>query len=657
MWLVVAAGLIVFPIGLHLLIGERPIGDIGPRALLDTAFALALAAVVLLIAVGLGQRILRLNAAGWSLLDRTVWAAPIGLGFLAYGVLALGLIGWLQPGTLGLWLVIAGGWTRREWLSWLGEVRPALSRVPLAWCSSSRARRLFVLAAVLIFALALLQALTPPYDYDGLMYHLQGPRLFLQASRITVLPDNWQANGPATLDTLFILGLAFGSDTFAKLMHLTCGILLVLGVFGFGQRYIRPNGGWFAAAILLSIPIFSMWASWAYADMAWALFEFLGLYALIVWRDQRQRRWLFIGGAFLGLALGSKYLALGTTALLGLWVIWHSRRDGAKALLLNGARFGGTAVLVGSPWYLKNWLLAGNPLYPFIFGGVGWDRMRLDWLLAFLYSFGNGHMLADYVRLPWDLYMQRANFTGFMGGIEWPSLLFPFAALYVFMRHNIQLNTVSTVVVFQLILWAVGSHQTRFLLPVFPGLSLLAAAVLMRLLATRYVRRWAQVLMIGFGAAFVGSTLLIVLLFFLSSRPWLVISGAESRDAFLRRMSGSYATLQFIQHQLDPQVRVLLMWDGRGYYCDARCLPDTAQSQWTQLVEAVADPAELAALLRGRGITQLLYSPGDAQYIAQRDQTGRHQHAIDFFQQQFRPACTRVLYEDEFSKLYELTCR
>ena len=173
---------------------------------------------------------------------------------------------------------------------------------------------------------------------------------------------------------LYMFGLRFGSDTLAKLLHMSFAILLVLATFAFGRRFLGREAGWISAAILVAIPIFPIWASWAYADMAWALYEFLSLYALIVWIMTHRREWLVISGLAMGFALGSKYLALGSAGVLGLVVIWVSRRQGLKLIIQNAAVFGGIALMVGSPWYLKNWLLAGNPVYPLYFGG--WRGLR-----------------------------------------------------------------------------------------------------------------------------------------------------------------------------------------------------------------------------------------------------------------------------------------
>src|SRR5262249_36287380 len=104
---------------------------------------------------------------------------------------------------------------------------------------------------------------------------------------IVLLPEVWQANGPATLNMLYLIGLGLHSDVSAKLLHLSYGILLGLATFAAGKRYVGPNGGWLAVAILLGMPILPFWASWAYTDMAWALYEFLALYVFILWVENR----------------------------------------------------------------------------------------------------------------------------------------------------------------------------------------------------------------------------------------------------------------------------------------------------------------------------------------------------------------------------------
>ena len=51
------------------------------------------------------------------------------------------------------------------------------------------------------------------------MYHLQAPRLFLEAGRLTPLPEIWQANGPLTIELLYGAALGLQSEPTARLLH------------------------------------------------------------------------------------------------------------------------------------------------------------------------------------------------------------------------------------------------------------------------------------------------------------------------------------------------------------------------------------------------------------------------------------------------------
>jgi hypothetical protein len=656
-WSTVVVVLVVLLGGVRWLFPERPMTYVGPRALLDAGFSLGLLGLILLIAGGLGRKVQRwLKLDGLTRLERTVFGLSAGLGVLAYGVLALGLVGLLRPRAILLWLVLAGVWSWREWTEileglpdWLAQQFHALQRSRLdgkAW----------LMSAGLIAVLTLLQALTPPWDYDGLMYHLQGPRFFLEAGRIVLLPDIWQANGPLTIEMLFAVGLAFDSDTFAKLMHLACTVLLVLATFAFGRRYLRPTGEWTAAAILVGIPIFPVWASLAYADMAWALYEFLALYALTLGMEDDRCRWPALSGAMMGLALGSKYLALGGAAVLGLWLLWQSRAQGWKAVLVRGVLFGGTALLVGSPWYIKNWLIGGNPVYPLFLGGTGWTADRMHWHTVYHHSFGTGHSVWDYLLLPWNLYAQHTRFGTFMGSAEILSPLFPLALLYPRTHRSRAMDGLAVVTLVRFAVWSLGSQQTRFLLPIFPTLSLLTSGVFTDLTARFAFRRWGRILQTGLTGGIVVATLLYSLLLFAKVQPLEVVSGGESKDTFLRRTVNDYPALQFVRDGLPPQARVLMMWDGSAYYCDERCLPDAENSRWTRLTLTSPSVSSAAASLRAMGVTHLLFSVGDADFMLQHDPTGQHRRAAEFFLQEFRPLCTKEIYRDEWVQLYELTC-
>lgn len=628
----------------------------GIRALSDSFFALGLLALILLLGGGVGLKIIRwLRVLPLSYLETIIFVVPIGLGVFSYGILALGLLGLLEAQYFILWFVILFVWSSREWwelaLTGTNKLREAFR----TFKRINFGKKLLLLAFVLIFTLTMFQALTPPWDYDGLMYHLQGPRLFLDSGKILPLPDTWGANGPFTIEMLYMFGLRFGSDTFAKLLHMSFAILLVIATFSFGRRFLGKEAGWISAAILVAIPIFPIWASWAYADMAWALYEFLSLYAFIVWILTRRREWLVISGLAMGFALGSKYLALGSAGVLGLVVIWVSRRQGLKLIIQNAAVFGGIALLVGSPWYLKNWLLAGNPVYPLYFGGLAWPAERVSLLMSYLNSFGTGHKVSDYLLLPINIYAQYRRFSTVLGDIELPSLLFPFLLVYPFVRHKKVCNILAVIVLLRLVIWAIGSQQVRFLLPIFPGLSLLTASTILGI-GDRFNGKQSERI---FQGGLIGAVMLITLIFstiFFIAGPLGVILGKEPKVGFLYRRIPNFTVLSHIQQQLAPDDRVLFMWDGQGYYCDDRCLPDTEQSRWTYFVKASNyNIPTLVTRLQDAGITHLLFS-NDRDFILEHDPKHQNYQAASFFLQEFRDQCAALIYSDDWNSLYEISC-
>jgi hypothetical protein len=207
------------------------------------------------------------------------------------------------------------------------------------------------------------------------------------------------------------------------------------------------------------------------------------------------------------------------------------------------------------------------------------------------------------------------------------------------------------------VVWAIGVQQIRYLLPLFPALCLLTSHVLIDLVDR--MKQWAslgRILSLGLVFGMVASTLTYSILFFAMVSPLKVILGIESKEAFLDRMLPLFEVTQFIETRLPEQARVMMLWDGRGFYCDQRCLPDFMQSQWTYLVSTGHDVETIALKMKDQGVSSLLYSQQDMNFISQHDVSGKHLEAARFLVKEFIPACTRQIYKDDYYELLELTC-
>ena len=637
----------------RLFLPERSLQAGGPRAIADAVFAIGLLVMVLCTARGLGRLTLRRLAVGEvDPLFGVVLAIAIGLGLIAYGVLALGLVGLLNPWAIFGWIAATAAVAWRETVtrggSWGDPLQPFRHLSPGLKAALG--------AAIAVLVLSLVQALTPVWDYDGLMYHLQGPALFLRAGRLMLLPDLWQANGPLSAEMLYLVGLAAGSEIFSKVFHLAIASLLVLATFAVARRHLRDRPGWLAGGILLGIPILPVWGSLAYTDMAWALFEFLAVAAYLEWRTSPRRCWLLASGAMLGMALGSKYTGLALLPVLLLAVLADPRAGRGLERIRPAFWLAGIALIVAFPWYGKNLLWAGNAVFPFVLGGPGWSSERLHMLMAYLQSFGTGRTMADSLSLPIMLFTQRAAFGTFMSRIDIPSPLFLIAVAFPFLRKDHPFRPLGWILLLRFALWAVGTQQTRFLLPLYPVLSLLSAAVLEGWIAHPGAPRWRQVAVTGVVSGMVAVTLAYQAIYFASARPLSVVVGTESKDAFLERSVYDYAALRHVRENLGAGDLVLMAWDGQGYYCDERCLPDAEQSQWAQLVAEAGTPQAVTETLRDRGVTHLLVDLEGMAFLLQHDPTGLHAAAADFLQE-YAPACLDAEFESEKAVVYRLDCR
>jgi hypothetical protein len=427
-------------------------------------------------------------------------------------------------------------------------------------------------------------------------------------------------------------------------------------VFAVARRHVGDRAAWIAGGILLGVPIFPVWGSLAYADMVWALFEFLAIAAYLEWRAAPRLGWIVLSGMMLGWAMGSKYTALPLFPILLLAVLSDSRGGSASGRIRAALWLGGSSLIVALPWYAKNLALGGNPVYPFLFGGTAWPADRLHVLMAYLQSFGTGRSVLDYLALPVSLLTQRAAFGTFMTRIDLPSPLFLLALAFPFLGRSHPFRPLGWMVLLRFAFWAAGTQQTRFLLPVYPVLSLLCAAVLEAWIASPAAGRWRQTAVTGIVAGLVGVTLAYQIIYWLDSRPAGVLLGVESKDSFLRRSVYDYPALRTIATSFPPGPTVYAAWDGQAYYCAGRCLADAEQSQWAQLVSRETTVERVAAHLHESGVTHVLLDREGMSFMLNHDPTGLHGRAASFFEGEFAPACLTELVEYEKVTIYTLGC-
>lgn len=553
----------------------------------------------------------RLRAGCDDLAEEAPYAVALGMGLLGYLMLAAGLLGALQA-WVGVALVLAVGLPGARHVvrlaAGVGRLRWSWSAAPLAG--------FFLAAGLLTLAGALAPAMEN--DYDGLVYHLAIPKVYLREGAIRPLPWLSHSNFPFTIEMLYLLGLQLRDQSLAKLFHLGCGWLCALAIYSFGRRWWSARAGALGAACFVAIPLVGWQMMVAYNELALALYVFLALAALARWYEGRRAGgggdgWLWAAGVMCGLALGTKMLAglLAIFAVVAIgWGVARARLGWGGVWRLAG--FVGIAAALAAPWYVRSWVWTGNPVYPFfyeVFGGRWWSPERARLYAQAQAEFGLGAGALAFLALPWRLTMDPRWF------FDQPEALRPFN-IHVMVFGPLLLSLLPTLPLGgavgrpgRLALWFAlaftagwfGLTQNgRYLAPILPALCAAAGLAADRLLDRRGIATAAAAagLLLGLGSGLWATLLL--------ARPALpVAAGRESPGAYLRRVSPLYRDLEAVNLATPRGARILVLGhEPRLFYLER----DYLLGDHAEIIgpEQRRDGESLLAALRGMGVTHVL---------------------------------------------------
>jgi hypothetical protein len=602
---------------------------------------------------------LRLRTEYWLL------SAGLGFGLIGITMLILALAGVLS-------LVLTAMIALLLLMSAPGLVRQHFS-ADLRQMASVRLSRPVLIFLLLSLTLALLSALTPPTAWDALVYHLTVPQRALLAGRLLPSGDIVpQENFPLLMSSLYLLAMLVRGDVAAQCLHFIYGLmtfgLIALTAHQFYSRGAVP----IALTIALSMPMLLLLASWPYNDVALAFYTLAALFAYMRWLEERSHGYLVLAGLMAGFALGLKY----TSFLLPLGILAFLLHDARQSRLRLSAIFALACAAAAAPWYLKNWLFTGNPVYPFLFGGQQWDLLRATW-----YARPGTGIGLDFIALLTMPIVTTLGYrdTNFVDGRIGPLILLLLPLLFIRRPDRgfpsagpeapRRLRLDRFVILFLLFYaaWAagiVGSQslwQSRLLLPALVVLIPPLAQAVAQLkefdlpsASTRGVSAFSlfRITRIIF-ALVLGLTLLTQAVEFVKLDPLAYVTGAETREQFLLRQTGAHAAAMSAVHELPAAARVQFMWEPRSYLAQRTVRADPLLDALPHLVLTTGSVDEGVRLLKSEGFTHVLVWEAGAKFAIDnlRDQFGERD-AQDL--KQLESDYARVVYENSAYRLLEL---
>jgi hypothetical protein len=428
---------------------------------------------MMLAAGGLGAAALR-SFRFHSRLERMVFALAVGLGLWSTIIFCLGLAGLIYKqviwpitliAALGTLVALAGRWRAIRLSLKLPAQKPDL-RLFALW-----ALALITLGYVLFLGI---RALYPPRQWDAISNHLVMARQYLLDHQLVIVRGTPNQIIQALNHLLFTWALALKDDLTAQLIEFTLLILSATGLFTYFYRRDLPFFGLAAFFFWIIHPLVSWLGTSAYVDVGLACYIFLGLYALLLFKEEQDAKWLYLAMALLAMAAGIKLPGIFFLTLAASYALWRLIRGslGFKQAIAGWI----IGLLVILPWYGFLVYHTGNALFPMFpqFNQGEWAAPAAEAAEGqniFFNAVGLPKTIKGFLQLPYYLTFNQSAFfmdnnLGYLPIVG----LWPLVFIFAIWRRS--LRWWSFWILAYTLFWFSSAAYLRYWLPVVPLLSL-----------------------------------------------------------------------------------------------------------------------------------------------------------------------------------------
>lgn len=585
-------------------------------------------------AAGLGVAA-RVTMRRWIEIDG-VQQLAVGIALLLALDAALGALGVLQVGgSLGAWCFTIAAIVPLVVALLRMRQRPVHLHAAAPWMYAAAGPAVAVLVLAAASAPGWLWA-TEFGGYDVLSYHLQLPREWFEAGRITPVEHNVYSFLPGFMEAAYyhimvVHGDPHGAIVACQLLHAGMAVITALACARVARRLLHDAAGdeisAFAWAIVLGTPWIVVVGSLAYNELPGALALAGGLSIIIERRGAPPGRAAIIG-LLVAAAIGAKLTAVGFVALplvvVGLW--YEPKR--ITALIAIGC----ASALFISPWLIRNALHNGNPVFPFlpeIFGSAHFTEQQMaTWQaghqpdLSFgqrlgeafeqLFRYGLGANPDPTGHEPWSPQWSILPWLSLAGcalGTTAPRLRRPAMVMLL-------------IIALQFAFWILFTHiKSRFMVAMVVPASIAATIGMLRVLQLLHFSpdgswRIGRVILIGAAAAYCIQPLLLfrVQEDGAAAAQIGMVGVRTGRDVPDDQLSAYAEALPevFINRVLPEDARILLVGDAAPLYYTADVTYCTVwdRGPMSEIIAQHPDqPARWFDELRARGFTHLLIEP------------------------------------------------
>ncbi|MFH1516123.1 MAG: hypothetical protein ABIG42_11780 [bacterium] len=514
--------------------------------------------VFLFAAFGIGLRLLRLFR--WEPESRLVQffvAITLGYAFIGQFVFLLGLVHLLY-----------------NWVIWLAFILMVLANFGIVVLFFKRARfentlsvirdytfleqALFFMCLIVLILYAFF-SLAPQIHWDAMSHHYLVPEHFLKMHALVDFPDVVFSYYPSIIEMQYLAGMALGGEVTANLIGNSHGIIMFIGIFALSLMVTgKCRPGIWAGVFFLCTQGIHMHFEGGWNDLGVSIFILSGVMLMFEYCKNGHKGVFYLSAIMMGAALAGKHYAW----LPFLFVMFFLYYDMSVKKIRFGEQFKKFGaykwVALSMPllWYLRSYVLTGNPFYPFSIFGLFPTYHLPPFVITSWVNQGFPRNILTFLMYPFYLMLGSSWIPQLTGRLPYLMLLMPLTFYEIRNRdiRAIWMFILSTLFV----MYFVAPFETRYMLYMLPFMGILCG-ISVTLLLERVKAGRRFILPMAFLTFLIPFSMNQKIFEHDWSDKKAVIFKQEWRDEYLLRQSHTYGMIWWMNNNLPDGAKVLCL--------------------------------------------------------------------------------------------------
>lgn len=505
----------------------------------------------------------------------------LGLGFVFWSglIFALGVFGLLNTALIISLVIIALLFLIFQYPS--SKFPDFFQKITEYWNSSSTFEKVLLSLLFLHIIYGFFHALLPPTDNDGTAYHLSVPAIYLTEQKFIYLPWELHSNWPFLPQIVYLLGLVIKPEGVVSVqMHFFAGLfsawaLYKITVFVIPERkYALITTLFYITTSVvrkeLQTPYIDLFTSYSVFAM-WMLYQNL--------KSPDDVKTLLLIGLFGGLAASTKLTAPVFVIVLLLILVVRFRKEKFSTLFFVALIIGSVSFAVVLPWYVKSFIQAGNPFWPFAYSIFDGNFLTPE-LAEIIHNFHSDNFnpakgVFGFFQLPF-LLIDGSGYQ-FQPDHQMVTFLILICSLVITgIRHLKPLSEIAVFVFITYFAWYMTSQQPRFLIPTLGLLFVLFSVQIRELVLSSGRIKYAAFLFLC------GTVYPLIVRFPFTSesdyKSLKYLSGQIGYSEYLVDHYKPYLTYSYTNRNLNKSAKIAVIGEIKTFYLEREYFSTNAYS-------------------------------------------------------------------------------